>query len=266
MSYWDYDLAKMRYMSLPGAGKQVTKREKLIDEAKEVIKEAEDIISKEDVDWDGFWEGDERAKKDAIDYIKKKAWKPSELCQNGNLGLTDDEKKEIDKSLYHIDYPDKMWDYDDKRKKAIGEKASVVDYFDVWQDYHERYRNLYPTGNLSGLNYHPDTKKAKEEKERVSPGCYKTETYSVKIDDNDWKAVIKYLEDERDRYKKLMFEESKKHSDLHMARLDESRKYKKLEEENKRLKKIVDLMENDPEEYKRRKELDPFNEEKWEDD
>lgn len=40
-------------------------------------------------------------------------------------------------------------------------------------------------------------------------------------------------------------------------------KLNELEEENKRLRKIVDIIEKNSDEYRRRKELDPFNEEKW---
>jgi len=279
MGYWEYDneYLKSVWKRKNSLKEKVIEKDNLIDDAKEKIKEAEETLKKF-AGWDAELDAELKVRPDnQLSRVTRIANNERKKIIDEHDSVWDDyehKMQQLDKldSLVNKKYnfhPEKKVLKSDDKGKAVW--ADTYDPYgaswDVEYDFWRRnLDNLYPIGNLSGLDYHPDTLKSKEEKERVSPDCYKTETYSIKVTDKDWKDVVGYLEKERDNYKKQMLEQAKKHSDLHMSYLDEKAKFKKIEEENKRLRKIVDLIENNPEEYKRRKELDPYNEEKWEED
>jgi hypothetical protein len=84
---------------------------------------------------------------------------------------------------------------------------------------------------------------------------YKYPIKAVKVE----KSKIEKQEEELRAYKNKFLEQK-----AQIEKLDQYVKEKeKLSRENKILKRNLELLENDPEEYKRMKTLDPYNEENW---
>ncbi len=202
--------------------------------------------------------------------------------------------------FYNSDYMKKMWE-EVKPKTLDGvagaeeskEKAKKTDYILGAKDsrVYSAYHKVKP---LDEVVIDVEESKEKAKKTDYMLGVKKGEFLGVKDDgypkwDNDsqdlfsqvskksytpkesYSDIIKEKEDEIDNlWTKLRTAEKRKTS-LQIENSKWISEYRKtiqektrLEEENKMLKDKLFLIERDPVEYKRRKEVDPFDEENWE--
>jgi hypothetical protein len=145
----------------------------------------------------------------------------------------------------------------DGYKKSEVKKLDNCPTWDLWLNQHPKFGEWISPSNYH--NYFDEHKKLVDQ--------YKD---SYKSPSNSTHDIIKEKEDEIDYlWIKLRSSEKQKTSlqiDIHTWQTEYTKAFQeksKLEKENKMLKEKLFLIERDPEAYKRRKEVDPFDEEDW---
>jgi len=145
----------------------------------------------------------------------------------------------------------------------------VDDHFDTsnsylkWKKYHEESAPLKKT-NDGFLDVETAYLRWKSRPEGEDP-YFKAYSVGEKVkkekkpEDDDIESITKKIDDLKNEANNYFITINR----LKKDNIDLKQRIENLLKENKKLNESLKFIENNPEEYKRRKELDPFNEEEW---
>lgn len=230
--------------------------------------------------------------------IFKKRYDFSELTETDHLNEESDEVKDVNIPIVTSIPPGGISEEQNLYEKELENYKNMLKsgYSDIglgWQndgykqkdDYNSIYKSvrryskddLYPKNKIEGISYDKPSQdiilqfdkdkdeiiektRARKSKNITEYNQFADEYYTQSTGYKPFKVNNDELQKYKDAFEKLKMDNSKINKSLyHYTNLS-----KKLEKENKILRQKLELLERDPDEYKKRNSIDPFNEENWE--